>query len=118
VGPYPPCTQTSTASTGIFEGGVGNPASSVNVYWLAATPMTNCFLSSNGQKKMPLTTWLGRKLTISSAKHRRRRKRSHVSASTSHTTQMSYHPKTSNNFGGIMWLIQLLKLHSQNVLIT
>ena len=25
VGPYPPCTQTSAAATGIFEGGVGNP---------------------------------------------------------------------------------------------
>ena len=25
VGPYPSCTQTSTAATGIFEGGVGNP---------------------------------------------------------------------------------------------
>ena len=28
VGPYPPCTQTSAAATGIFEGGVGNPTSS------------------------------------------------------------------------------------------
>jgi hypothetical protein len=25
VGSYPPCTQTSAAATGIFEGGVGNP---------------------------------------------------------------------------------------------
>jgi hypothetical protein len=25
VGPYPSCTQTSAAATGIFEGGVGNP---------------------------------------------------------------------------------------------
>ena len=29
VGPYPPCTQTSAAATGIFEGGVGNPTSDV-----------------------------------------------------------------------------------------
>ena len=28
VGPYPPCTQTSAAATGIFEGGVGNPTRS------------------------------------------------------------------------------------------
>jgi hypothetical protein len=27
VEPYPPCTQTSAAATGIFEGGVGNPTS-------------------------------------------------------------------------------------------
>jgi hypothetical protein len=27
VGPYPLCTQTSAATTGIFEGGVGNPTS-------------------------------------------------------------------------------------------
>ena len=31
VGPYPPCTQTSAAATGIFEGGVGNPTSTSTI---------------------------------------------------------------------------------------
>jgi hypothetical protein len=31
VGPYPPCTQTSAAATGIFEGGVGHPTSHFEV---------------------------------------------------------------------------------------
>jgi hypothetical protein len=60
-----------------------------NVSWLEATPKTNCFFSSNGRKKIPPTTWLGWKLTISTAERCRRRKQSHVSASTSLTTQMS-----------------------------
>ena len=36
VGPYPPCTQTSTAATGIFEGGVGNPTRYTKNFALSA----------------------------------------------------------------------------------
>ena len=57
VGPYPPCTQTSAAATGIFEGGVGNPTSDWQYRTYRKIRITKCskdtfndwlFTSGNG----------------------------------------------------------------------